>query len=162
MSEQKKMGDIFVVQVTNRDGGKAFYCETPQGDGFCEKFCMETRFFKTWASAKMKANELNKYGSTIVLKMQNIINDPKLAESYGLTMGKNSLNKKDMYFIIGYSAEGVKHWIHFDGPTFKYFPDNQEAGACLWKKEQVEEAIKRFESDETMPIRNFTSEKINP
>lgn len=156
------MGDLFVVQVTNRDGGKAFYCETPQGDSFHEKFCMETRFFKTWGSAKMKANELNKYGKTEILKMQNIINNPKLAEQYGLSMAKNSPIKEDMYFIVGYSKDGIKHWIHFDGPTFKYFPDGQEAGACLFHEEQLSDAIKSIESDETLSIRNFTSEKINP
>lgn len=67
-----------------------------------------------------------------------------------------------MNYIIGYSQEGVKHWIHFDGPTFKYILENQQLGACLFEAEKVLDVIKSLESDESLPIRNFTSEKINP
>lgn len=155
----RNVGDLFVIHLTRKTGETGFYCDMPDGDAFYEKICMETRLFKTWSSAKMKSNQLNKYGTAVVMKVQQIIDNPKLAEKFGLT-GNRKVDMDNLYLIVGYSDESVKHWIHYDAGKGIYYLDKQEAGACLWNKNQVEGKIKMFEAMSSITIKNLTSEKL--
>jgi hypothetical protein len=151
--------DVFVIQLTNKEGMKAFVCDADNNLGFelSGSIDGDTKLFYSWMAANQFGNRLKKYGSILILKMSDIINNP---DKYNLSKAVSKNNAEEYYFLVGYTDDGVKNWIHYDKEKKKYIPRPQMVGACIWYATQTEEMINLLQEDKTLSIRKYVSEKI--
>ena len=150
---------MFFIEVHNNANARGLLCKTPEGIAFSNMICGETTYFYSHTSASVEANKLRKkFRDVKVINMQSLIDDQEKGKQYGISNGGDALS--DECSIVGYTDDGVKHWIHYDASIQKYYPVAQEAGACVWHSHQTDGVITALEQDETMSIKKFTAEKI--
>ena len=158
MDGKEKQGDLFIIQLTNKMGMKSFVGEDESGVVMTEKVFARTKFFYNWMAANTYAKKLKKECKVSIVKIKDILGDDP-SNIFGSIMETKTVN--EMYTIVGYTDDGVKHWIHFDTSNSKYYPVKQKAGACGWFKNKTQTVIDALEADETLSIRKYSAEKFS-
>lgn len=158
MSGQKDIGTLFFIECRNAQGMRGILCKTPEGTAFSNMICGETTYFYSFTSASVEANKMRKkFKNVKVVNMQSLIDNPDKGKEYGIT---SEADISDGYFVVGYTDDGIKHWIHYNAEEQHYFPAPQEAGACVWHCYQTDNVIERLKQDKTISIKEFSVEKI--